>query len=272
MSLSAPTNLSVFSTVREASMRLAIVRYDTKAFAARMPRATSEPMAKRRDRKRNRFPVPASLRSRSGPRRLSSTRGRVSLESMPPPPGPVSCFPGVSARERSARPAFQAPKGIGFHPILDPAFISFVPRSVECTEVVRGGVCGIAQSPRADAPLGHYISLDAEFCPTGPFFRPILPADDRQEAGGRSPALRQGESTEVGQRPRLVLWLMISPIPREKAMNIRVPLEPFVLAVLLALGGPAAGQSGGPRTLPELKADVQERADRHAYPVSELEP
>jgi len=54
-------------------------------------------------------------------------------------------------------------------------------------------------------------------------------------------------------------------------MNIRAPLEPFVLAVLVALGGPAAGQSGGPRTLPELKADVQERADRHAYPVSELE-
>jgi esterase FrsA len=41
---------------------------------------------------------------------------------------------------------------------------------------------------------------------------------------------------------------------------------------LLMLLGPALAQSGGPRTLPELKAEVQERADRHAYPVSELEP
>jgi esterase FrsA len=43
------------------------------------------------------------------------------------------------------------------------------------------------------------------------------------------------------------------------------------LALLVLCGG-APAQSGGPRTLPELKADVQERADRHAYPVSELEP
>jgi pimeloyl-ACP methyl ester carboxylesterase len=41
---------------------------------------------------------------------------------------------------------------------------------------------------------------------------------------------------------------------------------------LVALACPALAQSGGPRTLPELKADVQERADRQAYPVSELEP
>ncbi len=41
---------------------------------------------------------------------------------------------------------------------------------------------------------------------------------------------------------------------------------------LLMLLGPAFAQSGGPRTLAELKAEVQERADRHAYPVSELEP
>jgi pimeloyl-ACP methyl ester carboxylesterase len=44
-----------------------------------------------------------------------------------------------------------------------------------------------------------------------------------------------------------------------------------VLSLLMLLG-PAFAQSGGPRTLPELKAEVQERADRHAYPVSELDP
>jgi len=48
--------------------------------------------------------------------------------------------------------------------------------------------------------------------------------------------------------------------------------EPLALALLLALAAPALAQSGGPRTLPELKADVEERANRHAYPVSELEP
>lgn len=41
---------------------------------------------------------------------------------------------------------------------------------------------------------------------------------------------------------------------------------------LFAFAGVAFAQSGGPRTLPELKADVQERANRHAYPVSELDP
>src|SRR5215510_878037 len=48
----------------------------------------------------------------------------------------------------------------------------------------------------------------------------------------------------------------------------------FRLGVLLLsiLSASAFAQSGGPRTLPELKADVQERADRHAYPVSELDP
>src|SRR5438445_10496443 len=48
--------------------------------------------------------------------------------------------------------------------------------------------------------------------------------------------------------------------------------EPLALALLLALAAPALAQSGGPRTLAELKAELQERADRHAYPVSELEP
>jgi pimeloyl-ACP methyl ester carboxylesterase len=42
--------------------------------------------------------------------------------------------------------------------------------------------------------------------------------------------------------------------------------------LLSILSATALAQSGGPRTLPELKADIQERADRHAYPVSELEP
>ena len=49
-------------------------------------------------------------------------------------------------------------------------------------------------------------------------------------------------------------------------------LEPVCALALLALASPVFAQSGGPRTLPELKADVQERADRHAYPVSELDP
>jgi pimeloyl-ACP methyl ester carboxylesterase len=44
----------------------------------------------------------------------------------------------------------------------------------------------------------------------------------------------------------------------------------FLALVLVSTA--ASAQSGGPRTLPELKADVQERADRHAYPVSELDP
>src|SRR4029077_16252840 len=46
----------------------------------------------------------------------------------------------------------------------------------------------------------------------------------------------------------------------------------FGFLLLSILSATALAQSGGPRTLPELKADVQERADRHAYPVSELEP
>jgi pimeloyl-ACP methyl ester carboxylesterase len=46
----------------------------------------------------------------------------------------------------------------------------------------------------------------------------------------------------------------------------------FGILLLSILSAAAFGQSGGPRTLAELKADVQERADRHAYPVSELEP
>ena len=46
----------------------------------------------------------------------------------------------------------------------------------------------------------------------------------------------------------------------------------FALLALAALACPALAQVAAPRTLPELKAAVQERADRHAYPVSELEP
>jgi esterase FrsA len=43
-------------------------------------------------------------------------------------------------------------------------------------------------------------------------------------------------------------------------------------AAVLALTSPTLAQIAAPRTLPELKAEVQARADRHAYPVSELEP
>ena len=49
-------------------------------------------------------------------------------------------------------------------------------------------------------------------------------------------------------------------------------LRTFFALALAALPLTAFAQSGGPRTLAELKADVQERADRHAYPVSELDP
>ena len=49
-----------------------------------------------------------------------------------------------------------------------------------------------------------------------------------------------------------------------------MPRTLFAL-VLAFLSIAAVAQSGGPRTLPELKADIQERADRNAYPVSGLE-
>src|SRR5258706_15946134 len=55
-------------------------------------------------------------------------------------------------------------------------------------------------------------------------------------------------------------------------MNRLIFREPLALALLLALAAPALAQVGGPRTLPELKTEIQGRADRHAYPVSELEP
>src|SRR6266436_7958472 len=47
--------------------------------------------------------------------------------------------------------------------------------------------------------------------------------------------------------------------------------EPLAFALLLALA-PALAQVAAPRTLAELKTEIQGRADRHAYPVSELEP
>lgn len=37
------------------------------------------------------------------------------------------------------------------------------------------------------------------------------------------------------------------------------------LALLALFASAAFAQSGGPRTLSELKSDVQERADRHTY-------
>ena len=55
-------------------------------------------------------------------------------------------------------------------------------------------------------------------------------------------------------------------------MNHRSYREPLALALLVALAAPALAQVGGPRTLPELKAEIQERADRRAYPVSGLDP
>jgi esterase FrsA len=49
-----------------------------------------------------------------------------------------------------------------------------------------------------------------------------------------------------------------------------MPRSLFALA-LAALSIAAFAQSGGPRTLPELKSEVQERADHHTYPVSALD-
>src|SRR6266571_9184505 len=46
----------------------------------------------------------------------------------------------------------------------------------------------------------------------------------------------------------------------------------FLTVALAALALPALAQVAAPRTLTELKAEVQERAGRHAYPVSELDP
>src|SRR5260370_17547523 len=59
---------------------------------------------------------------------------------------------------------------------------------------------------------------------------------------------------------------------RKKVMNRLTFREPLALALLLALAAPALAQVAAPRTLAELKTEVQGRADRHAYPVSELEP
>ena len=49
-------------------------------------------------------------------------------------------------------------------------------------------------------------------------------------------------------------------------------LKVAVSVAFLALACPALAQIAAPRTLTELKAEVQERADRHVYPVSQLEP
>src|SRR5882672_4326739 len=55
-------------------------------------------------------------------------------------------------------------------------------------------------------------------------------------------------------------------------MNRLTFRELLALALLLALAAPALAQVAAPRTLSELKTEVQGRADRRAYPVSELEP
>src|SRR5712691_7192905 len=45
----------------------------------------------------------------------------------------------------------------------------------------------------------------------------------------------------------------------------------LALLALAALTGPATAQIAPPRTLPELKAEIQDRADRKVYPVSQLD-
>src|SRR5258708_37801837 len=49
------------------------------------------------------------------------------------------------------------------------------------------------------------------------------------------------------------------------ALKVAISLVPLASTLALA-------QVAVPRTLSELKTEVQGRADRHAYPVSELEP
>ena len=50
-------------------------------------------------------------------------------------------------------------------------------------------------------------------------------------------------------------------------------LFPALAVALLALAAAAAhAQIAAPRTLAELKTEIQQRADRKAYPVSELDP
>src|SRR5207249_9891255 len=46
----------------------------------------------------------------------------------------------------------------------------------------------------------------------------------------------------------------------------------FLALALAALACSALAQVAAPRTLAELKAEVQERADRKVYPVSQLDP
>ncbi len=49
-------------------------------------------------------------------------------------------------------------------------------------------------------------------------------------------------------------------------------MKVLLAAALLAwLPGAVLAQSGGPRTLPELKAEIPDRADRKVYPVSQLD-
>ena len=50
-------------------------------------------------------------------------------------------------------------------------------------------------------------------------------------------------------------------------MNRLTFREPLALALLLVLAAPALAQVAAPRTLSELKTEVQGRADRHAYCV-----
>lgn len=71
-------------------------------------------------------------------------------------------------------------------------------------------------------------------------------------------------------------WLMIPYSSKgNQAMTVPKSVWHFTRALALfalaALSGAALAQVAAPRTLPELKAEVQERANRHAYPVSELD-
>src|SRR5207247_902610 len=58
----------------------------------------------------------------------------------------------------------------------------------------------------------------------------------------------------------------------DRSMKPGFALKVAVSVAFLALACPALAQIAAPRTLGELKAEVQERADRHVYPVSQLEP
>ncbi len=56
-------------------------------------------------------------------------------------------------------------------------------------------------------------------------------------------------------------------------VHARLGLKALAALLLFAMSAASVlAQIAAPRTLPELKAEIQERANRRAYPVSQLDP